>query len=423
MARYRAEDSATLSRVFDGVNLTKAHSDVCRRHGVENEMTFLVSAMRVGLFTECYRPIRNGIVASIDALARSLEECGHDAIVVTPEMPAYRDTSRGVVRVPSLPLPTRTAYRLTVPYLPRTIGELSIVHAHSPFVTGWLGLRAARRARVPFVFTYHTQLEAYVHYVPFESNATRVAATQLTRTFANVADAVIVPTRAMEARLRTMGVRARIEIVPSGIDAEFFARGERRADVRARFGAGAATKLVLAVGRLGREKNIELALDAFARVAESGARFAIVGEGPHRGALERRALRLGIAERTIFAGEFAREDLPDVYASADAFVFTSSSDTQGLVLVEALAAGAAVIAVDTPQTRDVIGAGGLICADDATALARALDVVLGGARPDRARGAAIARTYDRRAIGSRVISLYQSLVEAPRRVELAIAMT
>ena len=112
-----------------------------------------VNALRVGLFTECYHPIRNGIVASIDALASVLRERGHEAVFVAPEMPSYRDVRADLVRVPSLPLPTRTAYRLTVPYLPRTLGALSLVHAHSPFVTGWLGARAAHRARVPLVFT------------------------------------------------------------------------------------------------------------------------------------------------------------------------------------------------------------------------------------------------------------------------------
>lgn len=381
-----------------------------------------MNALRVGLFTECYHPIQNGIVASIDALAGTLRDNGHDAVVITPEMPSYRDVpGDDVVRVPSLPLPTRTAYRLTVPYLPRAIGALSIVHAHSPFVTGWLGVRAARRARVPLVFTYHTQLEAYAHYVPFESHATRSAATRLTRLFANGADAVIVPTLAMEARLRAMGVRARIEVVPSGIDRALFARGRRRRDVRARFGIDDTYKLVLSVGRLGREKNIELALHAFARLDDFAARLVIVGDGAHRPVLERLAARLNIATRTTFAGEYSRDALPDVYASADAFVFTSSSETQGLVLVEALAAGTPVVALDTPQTRDVLAGAGIVCRNDPLAVAAALRSTLAGERADPRRGAAVADTYDGLAIGARVIALYDSLVTAPPVRELVAA--
>lgn len=376
-----------------------------------------MNGLRVGLFTECYRPIQNGIVASVDALARTLRTNGHAAVVVTPEMPLYRDLDHDVIRLPSLPLPTRTAYRLTVPYLPREIGTLALVHAHSPFITGWLGVQAARRERVPLVFTYHTQLEAYAHYVPFESNTTRFAATQLTRAFANGADAVIVPTRAMEARLRAIGVCSRIDVVPSGIDRAFFGRGRRRADVRARLGAtDDGVRLVLCVGRLGREKNLELTLAAFARLDDPAARLAIVGEGMHRSALERCAARLGIAGRTVFAGEFSRDALPDVYASCDAFLFTSKSETQGLVLVEALAAGAPVVAVDTPQTRDVLGEAASLCAGDPEAVMRRLRGVLAGGGAGPAAGAAVAQTYDNPAIGARVMAVYASLLaSAPVR--------
>ncbi len=367
--------------------------------------------LRVGLFSECYRPIQNGIVASIDSLAHALRSRAHTAIVVTPEMPDYKDRDCDVVRVPSLPLPTRTAYRLTMPVLPRGLGALSIVHAHSPFVTGWLGQRVARRASIPLVFTYHTQLDAYAHYVPFESRTTRNVATQITRTYANGADAVVVPTAAMETRLREMGVRARIEVVPSGIDVAAFANGTRRETLRARFGARDGERIVLFVGRLGREKNVELALEAFARLDDARARFVAIGDGPHREALERFAARAGIADRVLFTGELPRETLPDAYASADAFVFASRTETQGLVLVEALAARLPIVAVDTPATRDVLGDAGAIVPGDAFALAAALRAAFAAPRPCDIAGASNpAARYDRAAVGDRVIALYQSLL-------------
>ena len=372
----------------------------------------IVSAFRVGLFTECYRPIQNGIVASLDALTSALRASGRAYALLTPEMPKYFDDDAHVVRLPSFPLPTRTSYRLTVPYLSRSIGGVSIVHAHSPFVTGWIGARVARRARVPLVFTYHTQLEAYAHYVPFQRAATRRAAMHLTRLFANGADAVIVPTRAMETHLRTLGVTTRIEIVPSGIDCARFARGVRRDDLRARFGVAAHERLVLVVGRLGREKNIGLALEAFARLDDTRARLAIVGEGTHRGELERACVRLGIAARVHFGGEFARDDLPDVYASADAFVFTSRTETQGLVLVEALASGIPIVAVDTPQTADVLGGAGTLVSDDAAGLAAALGGVLDAGRFALRGTRDVSDRFDGVRLGARVITLYDELVEA-----------
>jgi 1,2-diacylglycerol 3-alpha-glucosyltransferase len=369
-----------------------------------------VERLRVGLFTECYRPIQNGIVASIDALAGSLRARGHSPTIVTPEMPGYRDDDPDVARVPSLPLPTRTAYRLTVPYYPRARGAFDVVHTHSAFVTGWLGARVARRARVPLVFTYHTQLEAYAHYVPFEARATRSAASQLTRAYANAADAVVVPTSAMRERLLALGVRTRIEVVPSGIDVAAFARGRRDDALRARLGAAPHERLIVSVGRLGREKNVDLTLEAFARLDDPNARLAIVGDGPHREALERRARALGIAARTTFAGEFARSALPDVYASSDAFAFTSGSETQGLVLAEALAAGARVLAIDTPQTRDVLDGAGTLVAAEARSVAAALGRILAGAAGDGARARLVAGRFDGARLGERMIELYASLL-------------
>jgi glycosyltransferase involved in cell wall biosynthesis len=375
-----------------------------------------VNTLRVGLFTECYRPIQNGVVASVDALAQAIRACGHEALCVTPNMPGYHEAHEFVVRIPSLPLPTRTAYRLTLPFVTNervahALARLSVVHAHSPFVTGWMGARLARRLRVPLVFTYHTQLEEYAHYFPFESNVTRNAASQLTRRYANGADAVIVPTEAMERHLRDLGVATRIEIVPSGIDVGLFSAGRRREDLRARLGVPDGVKMVVSVGRLGREKNVELALEAFARL-EGPAHFVIVGDGPRRESLERMTQRAGLAARTTFAGEFDRSALPDVYASADALIFTSTSETQGLVLVEALATGLPVVAVDSPQTRDVLGEFGAVAAADPAALAAALAQTL--ARDlNRARISQVtAERFDGRILANRVLEIYADLTSS-----------
>ena len=337
--------------------------------------------MRVGFFTECYRPIVNGVVASIDALREGLCARGVEVTTVAPHFPHFvddADDARDVVRVPSLPLPTQTAYRLCVPYLNavdrRRVRGIDLVHAHSPFVTGWMGASYARRHHIPLVFTYHTRLDAYAHYAPFDRATTERAMVELTRRYANAADAVVVPTHAMEIRLRELGVHAPIAVVPSAIDVERFATGRRSALVRARLGAEGDEPLALVVSRLGVEKNVELALDALAHLRE--LRLAVVGGGPHRAALEERARRLGVGDRVRFTGPLARERLPDVYASADAFVFPSTTDTQGLVLAEALAAGLPVVAADSQASRDVLGGAGRIVPVDAAAVAAAIGAAL-----------------------------------------------
>ena len=368
--------------------------------------------MRVGFFTETYRPIVNGVVASIDALREGLLAHGVEVATIAPKFPHFVDDVRDVVRIPSLPLPTPTAYRLCVPYLGseerRVLGRIDLVHAHSPFVTGWMGMRYARRNRLPLVFTYHTRLDAYAHYAPFERAATQRAMVTLTRAFANAADAVIVPTRAMETRLRELGVSAPLAVVPSAIDVARFAGGRRSAALREELGAPAGVPLVLVVSRLAVEKNVELALEAVALVPE--LRLAVVGDGPHAGALAEHARRLRVEGRVRFTGALPRERLPDVYASADAFAFPSTTETQGLVLAEALAAGLPVVAADSEASRDVAGAGRVVPAEP-QAVAVALEAALANGRDQSAVHLAFSR-YTVEMQARRILELYEGVLAA-----------
>jgi 1,2-diacylglycerol 3-alpha-glucosyltransferase len=375
--------------------------------------------MRVGLFTEIYRPVINGVVASVEALASGLQARGHEVFCFAPSMPGTARSEGDVHRIPSLPLPVRTPYRLTLPLVSRRVNAvikgLSVIHAHSPFVTGWMGVRAARRYGMPLVYTYHTQLEAYAHYVPFEANATRFAANRLTRTFANLADAVIAPTPAMAARLRELGVTVRIETVPTGIDVALFGAGRRRDDVRERVGVRREHRLLLCVGRLAKEKNLELLFEALARANDPSLILVIAGDGPLRAELERLARAFGVFEQSRFLGFVSRQDLPDLYASADAFVMASTTETQGIVQAEALAAGAAVIAADAPQNRDVLGSAGRLVPSTAQAFAEAFGLV--GSAPEPARVAAARQAAKRFSIQDQVdrtLALYESLIRPAR---------
>ncbi|MGD0473560.1 MAG: glycosyltransferase [Candidatus Velthaea sp.] len=374
-----------------------------------------VSQLHIGFFTECYRPIVNGIVASIDALRSGLETAGVAVTTVAPRFPHFDDEGGDIVRIPSLPLPTATAYRLCVPYV-RTVDrsrvrDLAIVHTHSPFVTGWMGANHARRRGIPLVFTYHTRIEAYAHYVPFEQRTMQAAAVTLTRSYANAADVVIVPTLAMESRLRELGVHSTIAVVPSSIDVERFAGGRRSPAVRALLGARDDDPLALVVSRLAREKNLELAIDALAYTRETRTRLAIVGEGPYRPALEERAREAGVAARVRFVGALPSAALPDVYASGDAFVFPSTTETQGLVLAEALAAGLRVVAIDTPASRDVLAGQGRLVPPHPRTFAQALDDAFAAGRDE----SAVRLAHSRYTVGlqtQRVLDVYRGLLSA-----------
>lgn len=372
--------------------------------------------LRVGFFTECYRPIVNGIVASVDALAGGLRDQGHDVYLFTPKVPGYtEETDSETVRMPSLPLPA-TPYRLTLPLVSRRnlkgiIQRLSIIHAHSPFVTGWMGVGYARRFHIPLVYTYHTRLEQYAHYVPFDAATTRRAASSLTRLYANSADAVIVPTQSMREHLLEVGVTARIEVVPSGIDLGVFGSGVRSDEVRASLGAQREDRLAVFVSRLAREKNVELLLLALARVTDPHLKLALVGDGPAREWLELQVQELGLTGRVVFSRELPRMALPNVYASADAFVFPSLTETQGLVLAEAMAAGCPIIAVDTPQARDVLASYGKFVANDATHLALELGRIESPNRHQRERALQRAERFGAGIQTERILSIYADLLE------------
>ena len=370
--------------------------------------------MRVGFFTEVYHPIVNGIVASVDGLACGLRALGHQVYCFAPRVPGYEERDEPVFRMPSLPLPTSTPYRLTLPLVSRrnrraVINRLDVLHAHSPFVTGWMAVRYARRLRIPLVYTYHTQLEEYAHYVPFEPQATRRAASTLTRSFSNLADAVIVPTPSMREHLLDLGVTVRVEVIPSGIDLAQFGSGTRSAALRRSLGVREGERLLLFVSRLAREKNVDLLLDAV-RESRVPVRLVIGGDGPERAALEARADELRLADRIRFLGALERAALPDLYASADAFVFPSITETQGLVLVEALAAGALVIAADAPPVREVLDGAGRLVGPTARSFARAFEEVpLAPDAQETAKAVAAAARYgiDRQARSAS--ALYEDL--------------
>jgi glycosyltransferase involved in cell wall biosynthesis len=352
-------------------------------------MVARLPARRVGLFTEIFEPVVNGVVASVDRLGAALRDAGDETLTIAPWQPGARERI-DVIRLPSFPLPTSSGYRLVVPRLDARanarIDTMTIAHAHTPFVNGWFAHAIARRLRVPLVFTYHTRLEAYAHYAPFAGAATRAALRALTLAFANRADAVIAPTHAIADDLRALGVRTPISVVPSAIDLTL-ARTARRDDMlRARIGARPHDRIALVVARLAREKNVALALDALA--ACDGARLVIVGEGPERASLAARARSHGISDRVHFTGALPPAQVAELYASSDAFAFTSTTETQGLVLAEALAARLPIVAVDGAVAREVAGPHARFVPADPRAFAVALGAALGpGAGPPPADAA------------------------------------
>jgi 1,2-diacylglycerol 3-alpha-glucosyltransferase len=380
--------------------------------------------LRVGLFTNNYLPMLGGVSTAVETLRSTLGALGHRVVVVAPRM-AGAAADPGVVRVPAVPAPTYPDFGLPLPVMSALARHLAglaldIVHVQHPFLLGGTGRRLARRLGRPLVFTYHTLYEKYAHYVPLPRPlVARTAVTWSTR-FANTADLVIAPSAGVAARLRACGVRPPIEVVPTGVDLERFRPGDRPA-ARAALGWESGPRL-LYVGRLDREKNLDFLLDAFTQVAtrHPGATLWLVGRGTHERALQRQARRFGLGERVRFVGPVGHDAIARYYQAADLFVFASTTETQGLAVLEAMAVGLPVVAVRASGVEEAVvdGVSGLLVPEDREAFTGAVSELLADpalARKLAAGAREAARPAAAAALAGRLVTLYRQLLAAEGR--------
>jgi len=354
--------------------------------------------LTIGMFTDSYTPEINGVVSSLVSSVRELRRRGHRVIVIAPSH-ERADQEADVYRLRSAPFPFYPQFRLAFPLPAKLLADLpqvpfDVIHSHSIFFIGCLGAFVAQRRGTPLVMTYHTLWTEYVHYWPLHRGMTRAQIVWLSREFCNRCTTVIAPTEGAREMLVSYGIERPIPIIPSGVDAAVFAQTVREAPrVRARGGP-----LALFVGRLGKEKNIDLVLDAFDLAAAKvpGLRLILAGSGPHEVELRRHAASLRSAARIEFTGGLAQAELGAYYAAADAFIFASTTETQGLVLLEAMTHGVPVAAVDCPVSREAVGSdAGLLADNTADALAGALVELVTAGDADRARRIAAAKNAAR----------------------------
>jgi glycosyltransferase involved in cell wall biosynthesis len=379
--------------------------------------------VRVLMTSDVYFPRVNGVSTSIETFRRALAPAGVEVRLVVPRYGREADAP-GVVRIDSRPVPRDPEDRL-LPWRRTRDTALAeaagcdLVHIQTPFVAHYAGLGAARRLGRPVLASYHTLFEEYLgHYAPFLPGAgLKALARRLSRSQCNQLDGVVVPSTAMRDRLAEYGVRVPMHVLPTGIPLDRFASGER-ARFRSAHGIAADRPVALYVGRVAHEKNIELLIDAVAEVRRRipDLLFLVTGEGPARKSLQQRASRLGIAGSVRFLGYLDRgRELPDAYAAADVFVFGSRTETQGLVLLEAMAMGLPVVAVAAMGTRDILapGRGARVAPDHFAGFAAVLADVLDDPMM-RAGMAAEARAYAREwaddAMAARLSALYRSLI-------------
>jgi 1,2-diacylglycerol 3-alpha-glucosyltransferase len=371
--------------------------------------------MRIAIFAESYPPVVNGAATAISLLVDALRE-RHEVRVYAPRFPGFKDRDPDVRRFVSYRLPPEPEYPLAVPLAPALFREFlrsrfDVVHTHSPFTLGQVGRRWAARAHLPSVTTYHTLYTEYTHYTPWvPAGFARRCICWITRQHCNASHGVTVPTEPIKEVLRGYGVTRPVEVIPTGVpfgepispDPTF---------PRAALGIAPDAPIVLYAGRLAKEKNLPLLFRVFRRVREAEPRAVLLlaGTGPWEGEARRLADTLGIMPATRFAGVLDPARLALCYADAAVFGFPSLADTQGMVLVEAKAAGLPSVCVGSFGPAIVVrdGVDGLLVPNDEEQFAAALLRVLrepalrsalsaaGLADAERFSVTAMARRYER----------------------------
>lgn len=383
--------------------------------------------MHVLFISDVYFPRVNGVSTSIQTFALQFLEKGHRVTLIAPQYPAEFNEPFEILRIKSRRVPLDAEDRLMQRCHIRSryaqIAALApdLVHIQTPFAAHYEGLRLARHLGVPVVESYHTYFEHYLEsYLPLLPRTfLRWLARQASRAQCRQVDALVAPTRPMAEVLQRYGVERGVHVIPTGIPSRAFAAGDGER-FRRRHGIAADRPLLLFVGRVAFEKNIGFLLDVAAAVRrrKPDILLVIAGEGPASAALERQCARLGLQRNVRFVGYLSREQaLADCYAAADLFVFASRTETQGLVLLEAMAAGLPVVTTGVLGTAEVMadGRGGILCEEQTEAFTAAVTALLSDPAA-RARLAAEARAkadlWSDSHHADRLLALYRNLTSA-----------
>ncbi len=348
--------------------------------------------MKIGIFTESYKPYLSGVTVSVDTFARSLAALGHRVHIFAPNYPGVQDANLNpfVFRFKSIEARAYKGFCVAWPFSFRykhyieTIG-LDIVHAHSPYQLGWKGYFTAKRLKIPFVYTFHTLFTEYLHFIPLippKISAPIVRA--LVRAFCNkLCDHVVVPTaKTKKILIEEYKVTAPIEVIPTGVVAADVERATS-AGIRERLDIPANSYVLIYVGRFSKEKNIYFLLRMFEKLLtleqKADVRLLFVARGPLMNEVKKYVQDKGLSQKIIFAGEVKREEIYNFYKAADLMVCASKTETQGLVLSEAKACGLPAVAIDAAGVSEMVDQGVdgyLVPEDEVQFISRIQELVL-----------------------------------------------
>jgi len=325
--------------------------------------------MRIGIFSNCYLPTLNGVVVSIETFRKEMEKRGHEYFIFAPETKEYKDKNHShVFRYPSFTVPGQEYYPLAKPFsTSRAIKDakklkLDLIHTQHSLNFGTVGLRVARALDIPVVHTYHTLIAEYTHYIPLVSSLARKYIIANSRDYCNSCDQIVTPSSPMKRILRTYGVTSPIESIPTGISLDGFDDYYHKEILRAKWHIPEHQKILLYLSRVAKEKNLSFLFKVMRRlVAKRQKKFGradvhliLVGGGPELKYYQQLALDWGLETHITFTDMMPKEKANRFYGAADIYVFPSITETQGIVITEAMAAGTPVVAVNKMGPTDLI---------------------------------------------------------------------
>lgn len=304
--------------------------------------------MKILMVSDTYLPQINGVATSIYLSKKYLEMRGHEVYIVAPVAPEGEER---VIVVPGVPFLLEKQHRivfanhLKIMEFAKSNG-IEVVHSHDPLALGIRALKVQKDLRIPHVHTYHTLLTEYRHYVPPPFTPDRKTVEEFSRWFCNKVNIVIAPTEEIRVELLRYKVQRPIEVIPTGIDTIEFSKAPD-VDIRKIYNIPKDAILLMYAGRLAKEKNLEFLFNVVKRCMDHNKDiwFLVVGDGPQRKELEDFAQENGMEKRTVFTGYIPHAKIKDYYKASDLFVFSSLTETQGLVVLEALASGTPVVAI------------------------------------------------------------------------------
>jgi len=340
--------------------------------------------MNILMMTNTFTPHVGGVARSIEQFSEQYRAWGHNVMVVAPEFDGIPAVEKDVLRIPAFRNFNHTDFSVIKPvphYLLDAVEafEPDVIHSHHPFLIGSIALRIAHILEIPIVFTHHTKYEDYTHNMPVDNETVKKFAINLATNYANTCDHIFAPSDSIKKIIIERGVETTIDVVPTGVNTELFTK-DRGADLRKTLGIPEDSFVIGHLGRISEEKNVEFLIRSVIRFlknpnAPKDARFLIAGAGPKLTTIEQLFAQAGLADRLHKAGMLDKTEVPNAFHAMNVFAFSSLSETQGMVITEAMATGTPVVALNAPGVCDVLvnGENGyLLMQQDETLFASAL---------------------------------------------------